>query len=73
MSDTHDPWKPNRKHRRHVYYKLQLYDETSLTWRDLKDAFDVLEEARASLEASRRESRVRIMVVDGPTRYPLEE
>ena len=66
-------WKPRRQHRRHIYYKVQVYDGTSLTWRDQKDAFDDVALARAHIAGTLAEETTRIMVVDGRSRYPLDE
>jgi hypothetical protein len=73
MSDAADGWKPKRQHRRHIYYKVQVYDGTSLTWRDQKDAFDEVASARAHIEEMLAGETTRIMVVDGRSRYPLDD
>jgi hypothetical protein len=33
-------WKPRRKHRRHAYYKVQVFHSLPLTWRHEPSAFD---------------------------------
>ena len=38
-------WKPKRAHRRNTYFKVQLFDSVSLTWRDEPSAFDELSAA----------------------------
>jgi hypothetical protein len=66
-------WRPRRQHRRHVYYKVQVFDETSLTWLDEKNAFDEVASAKRFMEENCAGKKVRIMVVDGRDRHPLEE
>jgi hypothetical protein len=73
MSGGADGWKPRRQHRRHTYYKVQVYDETSLTWRDQKDAFDKVALARAHIAETLAGKTARIMVIEGRSRYPLED
>jgi hypothetical protein len=73
MTSEKDEWRPRRQHRRHVYYKIQIYDDTSLTWLDHKNAFDLLEEAKKFVVEQVEGKKARIMVVDGRKRYPLSE
>lgn len=72
MTDDRDQWRPRRQHRRHVYYKVQIFDEVSLTWLDKKDAFDDLSDAREFILQQPGGQKARIMVVDGRRRYPLD-
>ena len=66
-------WRPNRKWRRHVYFKVQIRDEVSLVWRDEKPAFDLIELARAYVaEKVPPTATARIMSVDGRTREPVD-
>lgn len=72
MSDK-DEWKPKRRLRRHVYYKVQIYDNRSKAWRDQKPAFDSLDDARAYLASEiTAPATVRIMSVDGRERKPVD-
>ncbi len=71
MAEEKPPWRPNRQHRRHTYYKVQIFDEVSLTWTDEKLAFDSLEAARARV-AEIVDKRSRVMAVEGATRRPIE-
>jgi hypothetical protein len=73
MTSEKEDWRPRRQHRRHVYYKVQIFDDVSLTWLDHKNAFDLVEDARRFIEESVGGKKARIMVVDGRTRYPLAE
>jgi hypothetical protein len=66
-------WRPNRKWRRHIYYKVQVRDEVSLVWRDEKPAFDLVDLARAYIaDKVPATATARIMSVDGRTRQPVE-
>lgn len=71
MADERNSWRPNRQHRRHTYYKVQIFDEVSLTWMDEKLAFDALEAARDRL-AELTDKKARIMAVEGNARRPIE-
>ena len=73
MTDDRKIWRPRRQHRRHLYYKVQVFDDISLTWLDEKDAFDELVHAREFLLRHLGGKKARIMVVDGKRRYPLQE
>ena len=70
---TDPEWRPSRKWRRHVYYKVQIRDEVSLVWRDEKPAFDLIELARAYIvDKVPANATARIMSVDGRIRQPVE-
>jgi hypothetical protein len=73
MTDESKGWRPRRQHRRHVYYKVQVFDEISLTWLDEKSAFDEVSRARDFVSMNLLGLKTRIMVVDGKRRYPLRE
>jgi hypothetical protein len=66
-------WRPRRQHRRHVYYKVQVFDDTSLTWLDQKNAFDDVDSAKLFVTTALAGKKARIMVVDGRNRHPLQE
>lgn len=72
MPKEEAPWRPRRQHRRHIYYKVQVFDEVSLTWLDEKNAFDELDSAREYISQNLAGKTIRIMVVDGRRRYPLD-
>jgi len=72
MTSEKEEWRPRRQHRRHVYYKVQIYDDTSLTWLDHKNAFDLLDDAKKFI-GEQDGKKARIMVVDGRKRYPVSE
>jgi hypothetical protein len=66
-------WRPTRKWRRHVYYKVQLFDSVALTWRDEKPAFDDLKDARRYIaERVPHGATARVMAVDGRARTPVD-
>jgi hypothetical protein len=69
-----DPvWRPTRKWRRHIYYKVQLFDSVGMTWRDEKPAFDELDDAKAYIrEKVPKTTTARIMAVDGRVRTPVD-
>jgi hypothetical protein len=73
MTDDRDQWRARRYHRRHVYYKVQIFDDVSLTWLDEKKAFDDVLDARQLILQQLGGRKARIMVVDGRRRYPLDE
>ena len=73
MSEKDPVWKPRRQHKRHTYYKVQWFDDVSLTWRDEKESFDSKDEANSLRLSKHAERRTRLMVVEGRTRYPLDE
>jgi hypothetical protein len=66
-------WKPKDTHRRHTYYKVQVYDSVSLTWRDERPAFDELNAANIYIAQTLAGKQSRIMVVDGARRSPLKQ
>jgi hypothetical protein len=65
-------WKPKRTHRRHVYYKVQVFDSVSLTWVDEPSAFDELTAANNYIAQTLAGKQSRIMMVDGARRFPLK-
>jgi hypothetical protein len=73
MTGTERGWRPRRQHRRHVYYKVQIFSTSSLTWTDEKSAFDEISSARDHISKILGGKKTRIMVVDDKRRYPLEE
>ena len=73
MTNDRKVWRPRRQHRRHIYYKVQVFDDLSLTWLDEKNAFDDLASAREFILLQLGARKARVMVVDGKRRYALEE
>jgi hypothetical protein len=65
-------WKPKRQHRRHTYYKVQIFDKTSVTWIDEPPAFDELRLANEYIASTLVGKEARIMVIDGARRYPYQ-
>lgn len=66
-------WEPTKKRRKHPYYKVQVYNETSMTWKDERGAFDTVDEAQEFIAAKApRSKQVRIMVVEVKRRFPIE-
>ena len=51
------------------YYKVQVWQEMSLAWKDVQKAWSTLAEAEAAMPVG---VQCRIMVVTATGRYPLE-
>ena len=51
-------------HRTFPYYKVQLWDDISLCWRDRQKAYHSIEDARAALPA-RQKARLMCITEDG--------
>jgi len=66
-------WKPKHAHRRHTYYKVQVFNSVSLTWVDEPTAFDDLNAANSYVAQTLAGKRSRIMVVDRGRRSPLSQ
>jgi hypothetical protein len=66
-------WKPKRAHRRNTYFKVQLFDSVSLTWRDEPSAFDELSAANNYIAQKLAGKQSRIMVIEGTRRFPLKQ
>jgi hypothetical protein len=66
-------WKPKTARRRHKYYKVQVFDPLSLTWRDEPSAFDQLNSANSYIAQTLAGKQSRIMVVEGARRFPLKQ
>jgi len=64
-------WAPRRKHKRQIYYKVQTYDEVSLTWKDERGAYDDIEGARSAATTKPSGKTVRIMQISGTDRKPI--
>jgi hypothetical protein len=66
--DKESPWKPARQRRRGIYFRVEIYDATSLCWLDAPGTFGSVEEA---IEFIRRElsgRQARVMKIDGRKR-----
>ncbi len=66
-------WKPKHAHRRHTYYKVQVFNSISVTWVDEPSAFDDLGAANNYVAQSLAGKQARIMVVEGGRRSPLKQ
>ena len=66
-------WKPKRQHRRHTYYKVQVFDSKSLTWSDEPSAFDELDAANTYIVQKLSGKQTRIMIVEGAKRILLSQ
>lgn len=64
-------WRPRRHHRRETYYKVQVFEQRSQSWRDVRGVFDTVEAARGAV--AERKEMARIMVIEGGARYPLPD
>lgn len=66
-------WKARRHRRPYPYYKIQVLDEVSLTWTDLRGVFDTVGKAREYIARKVAPQGARIMVVGERERHVLEE
>jgi hypothetical protein len=63
------PWKPGRQQRRRgIYFRVEIYDETSLCWLDAPGTLASLEEASQYIARELGGRRARIMKIDGRKR-----
>jgi hypothetical protein len=67
-----DGWKPLRRLKRGVYYKVQLYNSTSSAWRDIKPGFDDLATAKQHVRNQvKAGAKARLILVNGRERTPI--
>ena len=67
-------WRPRRQWRKPPYYKVQVWDEVGMSWRDEKPAFETPEEARDYIKTEvDANARKRLMHVTAKGRMPLAE
>lgn len=50
-------------------YKVQFFQDYTLSWRDIQKTYDSLDEARAAMPKGQK---CRIMVIEGKKRYILD-
>lgn len=50
--------------RKYPYYKVQTFEERSMTWRERKAGFDTLKEAKQHVAALDPDTKSRIVLVD---------
>ena len=60
------------RRRRLFYYKVQVYDELSLSWVDEHLSFSSEDSARNYIAHRIAPRKARVMSVQGPSRYPLQ-
>ncbi len=65
--------KLQRPRKRHAYYKVQLYDELSLSWIDEHLSFSSLESAREYILQKASTRKGRIMKVSGRSRCVMPD
>jgi hypothetical protein len=61
-------WKPARQRRRGLYYRVEVYDQTSLCWLDAPGTFGTVDEASHYITRELNGRRARIMKIDGRKR-----
>lgn len=52
-------------------YKVQFFQEVTLSWRDIQKTYDSLDEAKVAMRKV-RDAKARIMVIEGKKRYVLQ-
>jgi len=62
-----------RPRRAFPYYKVQILDRRSLSWKERKEGFDTLEEAREFVSRSLTDEKTRIVMVDEKGYHNLED
>src|SRR5262249_28283912 len=62
------PWKPGRQRRRGIYYRVEVYDQTSLCWLDAPGTFASIEDATEYIAREMSSRPARIMKIDGRKR-----
>jgi hypothetical protein len=62
-------WKPARQQRRRgVYFRVEIYDPTSLCWLDAPGTFGSVEEASEIIKRELNGRQTRVMKIDGRKR-----
>lgn len=69
MSET---WRPRRKHRPFPYFKVQVLDDLTLSWKDVQRAFSTENEARAYIADKLTSTNARVMLVEASGRSVIE-
>jgi hypothetical protein len=67
--DKRSAWKPARQQRRRgTYFRVEMYETTSLCWLDAPGTFGSIEEASAYIAQELTDRQARIMKIDGRKR-----
>jgi hypothetical protein len=61
-------WRPGRQRRRGIYFRVEMYDQTSMCWLDAPGTFGSVEEASTFITQELNGRRARIMKIDGQKR-----
>ncbi|NOD92505.1 hypothetical protein GS636_06880 [Ruegeria sp. HKCCD4884] len=72
MANGMDAWKPRRQRKKGVYYRVEVYDQTSLCWRDAPGSFDSEKDARSYILEELKNRKARVMSIDGKKRSIIE-
>ena len=65
-------WKPGRQRRRGVYFRVEVYDQTSVCWLDAPGTFESVEKASAFVARELKGRCARIMKIDGRARSVIQ-
>ena len=68
QEDKGSPWKPARQRRRGIYFRVEMYDPTSLCWLDAPGTFGSAEEASEFIMRELSGRQARVMKIDGRKR-----
>jgi hypothetical protein len=66
--DKGSAWKPARQRRRGIYFRVEMYDLTSLCWVDAPGTFGSVEEASEFIARELGGRQARVMRIDGSKR-----
>jgi hypothetical protein len=66
------PWRPGRQRRRGVYFRVEIYDQTSLCWRDAPGTFGSIREASDFIAQQSSGRPARVMKIDGRRRTVVQ-
>ena len=64
-------WRPRRQHRPTPYYKVQVHDSVTLSWKDVQRAFATEAEAREHIATKLPSAKARVMLVEASGRSVL--
>lgn len=62
---------PRNRRKVFPYYKIQVFDDRTIAWKDKQKAYDTIEEAQDYIEKMFSPETARIMVIERNTRYVL--
>lgn len=65
--------KPRRWRKDFPYYKVQVFNNIFKSWKDERQAFDTIKEAKEYISKKLSSLSTRIIVVEEKDRYVLEE